>query len=136
MTENTAMTEEINYLEKTLKELKNGVVPCWKRPGSPVPEIAGTIIITNFVDYSIVHHSGKRRDISPLTDDIPLEKRNELKYKNLRKNLLEIFRDDMAYSSSKNCYIRVKIENHTSSYDLYRKYADVLKSLHIVLVNE
>lgn len=149
--ENLKMKREITFLEKTLKKLKNGVVPCWKRPGSPVPEIAGTIIIRNFVDYSIVHHSGTirnfvdhsivhhsgfRRDISALADETSTENSEEAKYSNLKKVLTEVFKDDMKYARSKNCYIRVKIENHTNSYNLYRKYADVLKALKIVLVNE
>jgi len=134
--ENLKMKKDITFLEKTLKKLKNGVVPCWKRPGSPVPEIAGTIIIRNFVDYSIVHHSGFRRDISALVDETSTENSEEAKYSNLKKVLTEVFKDDMKYARSKNCYIRVKIENHTNSYNLYRKYADVLKALKIVLVNE
>ncbi len=134
--ESVSMKKEIEFLENTLKELKNGVVPCCKRPDSPVPEIAGTIIIKNFIEYSLVHHSGQKLDILSLAEDIPAEEREEMKYKNLRENLLKMFHKDMAYSKSKNCYIRVKIENHTSSYTLYRKYADVLKALRIVLVNE
>ncbi len=135
-TESANMKEEIQFLEDTLKELENGVVPCWKRPDSPVPEIAGTIIIRNFARYTIVHHSGSKRDISALEDETPTENREEAKYNYLKKVLAEIFKDDMAYATSKNCYIRVKIENHTSSYALYRKYAAVLKTLRIVLVNE
>ena len=135
-TEAANMKEEIQFLEDTLKELENGVVPCWKRPDSPVPEIAGTIIIRNFIEYSIVHHTGSKRDISALEEDIAPETREEAKYNNLKKVLTQVFKDDMAYAASKNCYIRVKIENHTSSYALYRKYADVLKAMRIVLVNE
>ena len=135
-TEATSMKEEIKFLEDTLKELENGVVPCWKRPDSPVPEIAGTIIIRNFVEYTIVHHSGGKRDISALEEETSTENREEAKYNNLKKVLTQVFKDDMAYAASKNCYIRVKIENHTSSYSLYRKYADVLKAMRIVLVNE
>ena len=135
-TEAIGMKEEIQFLEDTLKELENGVVPCWKRPDSPVPEIAGTIIIRNFVEDTIVHHSGSKRDISALEDETPAENREEAKYIYLEKMLTEMFKEDMAYAVSKNCYIRVKIENQTSSYALYRKYADVLKALKIVLVNE
>jgi hypothetical protein len=135
-TEAAGMKEEIQFLEDTLKELENGVVPCWKRPDSPVPEIAGTIIIRNFIEYSIVHHTGSKRDISVLDYETPSENREEAKYIYLKKVLTEIFKDDMAYAASKNCYIRVKIENHTSSYALYRKYADALKAMKIVLVNE
>ncbi len=135
-TEAANMKEEILFLENTLKELENGVVPCWKRPDSPVPEIAGTIIIQNYVEYTIVHHTGSKRDSSVLDEDITEENREEAKYNYLKRVLAEIFKDDMAYAASKNCYIRVKIENHTSSYDLYRKYAAVLKTLRIVLVNE
>jgi len=134
--ETLKMKGKITSLEKTLKELKNGVVPCWKRPDAPVPEIAGTIIIRNFVEYSIVHHSGTRLDISALEDESFAENREEAKYSNLKKILTKVFKKDMAYAASKNCYIRVKIENHTSSYALYRKYADVLKAMSIVLVNE
>ena len=135
-TDAESMKDEILFLENTLKDLENGVVPCWKRPDSPVPEIAGTIIIRNFVEYTIVHHSGLSRAVSDLPEGTALENRGEAKYKYLQKILIEVFKDDMAYAASKNCYIRVKIENHTSSYDLYRKYADVLKALKIVLVNE
>ena len=135
-TEAAGMKKEIQFLEDTLKELENGVVPCWKRPDSPVPEIAGTIIIRNFARYTIVHHSGSKRDISALDDETPSENREETKYIYLKKVLTEMFKEDMAYAASKNCYIRVKIENHTSSYALYRKYADVLKEMKIVLVNE
>ncbi len=135
-TEAANMKEEILFLENTLKELENGVVPCWKRPDSPVPEIAGTIIIQNYVEYTIVHHTGSKRDISALEGETPSENREETKYIYLKKVLTEMFKEDMAYAASKNCYIRVKIENHTSSYALYRKYADVLKAMRIVLVNE
>ncbi|MCK5675325.1 MAG: hypothetical protein KAH95_18225, partial [Spirochaetales bacterium] len=112
-TEAAAMKEEIQFLEDTLKELENGVVPCWKRPDSPVPEIAGTIIIRNFIDYTIVHHSGNKRDISVLDEDTTAENREEAKYNHLKKVLTQVFKEDMAYAASKNCYIRVKIENHT-----------------------
>ncbi len=135
-TEAESMKKEILFLEDTLKELENGVVPCWKRPDSPVPEIAGTIIIRNFIEYTVVHHSGLSRDISELPEGTGLENREEAKYEYLQKILTEVFKDDRAYAASKNCYIRLKIENHTSSYALYRKYADVLKTLKIVLVNE
>ncbi|MDA3937810.1 MAG: hypothetical protein PF693_00680 [Spirochaetia bacterium] len=135
-TEAESMKEEIEFLENTLKELENGVVPCWKRPDSPVPEIAGTIIIQNFIEYTVAHHSGLSKNISELPEGTALDNREEAKYEYLQKLLTEVFKDDMAYAASKNCYIRLKIENHTSSYDLYRKYADVLKTLKIVLVNE
>ena len=130
------MEKEIRFLEDTLKDLENGVVACWKRPESLIPAIAGTIVIRNFFDISVVHHSGRRVEFDTKAAELSIDVTSENREKILELILADLFEEDMNYASLKNCYIRVSIENHTSSYALYRNFGNVLKKIGIVLVNE
>lgn len=53
----SGLKKETEFLQKMLDEKKDGAVPCWKRPDSPVPKEAGTVIIHSMFSYTVRHHS-------------------------------------------------------------------------------
>lgn len=120
------LTTEVNFLNELLAEKRYGVVPCWKRPEGVVPPVAGTVTI-NFSDEFVLkrNSSGRAVTVRPSYDE--------------RKQVLEValsrlFASDLAYAESKNCYLRVTIENNTGSFHIYSDVLDVLGSLGFVVV--
>lgn len=121
------LKQETEFLQKMLDEKKDGAVPCWKRPDSPVPEIAGTVVIHSTFLYTVQHHKKGEREVM-ITDSGKAEEQ-------LKEVLRQVFWEDTAYAGKKKCYVRVKIVNETNDYSLYKNLASVFKSLGIVVVN-
>ncbi|ORC37392.1 hypothetical protein B4O97_04160 [Marispirochaeta aestuarii] len=122
------LTEEVNYLNEVLAEKENAVVPCWRRPDKAIPEVAGVIAIHSSTIYTLTRNPGDDRDAFAA----PPETRDTI----LKTRTAAFFKEELAYAREKNCYIRVRIENHTNDFSLYKGMAQVLAGLGIVVVNE
>jgi hypothetical protein len=114
-------------IKAILDEKEKGVVPCWKREDSPVPEVAGVIVINSDGVYTISHYSKGVKTVEA-------EKPEEI-YLSAYEIISRLFKNDMEYAADKNCYIRMQIINKTNGFEEYRKFASVLKDLGIVLIN-
>ncbi|WP_319561456.1 hypothetical protein [Marispirochaeta sp.] len=122
------LTEEVNYLNEVLAEKENAVVPCWRRPDKTIPEVAGVITIHSSTIYTLTRIPGKDRDAFAA----PLETRDMI----LKTRTEAFFREEITYAREKNCYIRVRIENNTNDFSVYKGMAQILAGLGIVVVNE
>ena len=116
-----SLKKETAFLQKMLDEKKDGAVPCWKRPDAKIPKIAGKVIIHSIFFFTVQNHAKTGMDTAE---------------SGLKKTILQSFKEDMAYAHKRKCYIRVKIINKTNDYSLYKKVAEKVKALDIVVVNE
>jgi hypothetical protein len=112
-------------LEKRIYELENGNVPCWKRPGGTIPEVAGRIIILDSTSFMIWHYESG----NTLVQAISRNARSDV----LRENLGRLFSSSLVYADVMNCYIRVEIENRTMSYPLYEELEAIVTSMGMVI---
>lgn len=125
-----ALEDEVAHLEEVLAEKENSIVPCWKRPGSPIPEIAGVLTVSGRTDYVLTHYNSGALRIEGLTGNPETD--NPL----IERQLAGIFGFDIAYANARNCYVRVRIENETNDFSLYKAAAENFKRVGLVVVNE
>ncbi|MBF9018477.1 MULTISPECIES: hypothetical protein [unclassified Oceanispirochaeta] len=125
-----------NYLivKARLDELENGVVPCWKRPDSPIPPVIGEIIIESPRLIRISSYKGK--DQSLVISSGESEGSQQAAFNTLRQMLRSRYKEEFDTAGDENCYLRMRILNQTERYSLYQQSAAVLKSLGIVVVQE
>ena len=126
-----SLQAENMIIKARLEELEGGVIPCWKRPGSPVPELVGQIIIDSPRMIRIIPYRGREKSILLSGDDSGTQG-----FASLKAYLLKQYDSEKKYASENNCYLRIKVINHTERYSLFQETAAVLKSLNIVVVQE
>ncbi|OQY34672.1 MAG: hypothetical protein B6241_03790 [Spirochaetaceae bacterium 4572_59] len=131
LSQNESLIEEVDDLSFRLAEKENAVMPCWKRPDSLIPEIVGTIIIEGSRMIRFSHYSREETVLTLSREDSTFG----LSIK-VRAVLLKQFQWEREYAAQRNCYLRMKIINHTERYSLYQEVAEVLNGLGIVVVQE
>lgn len=127
--ENERLAEEVAFLEDMLEELRHGVVPCWRRPDSDIPMVAGRVVIHDETTFTAV--SGTGGSSVEIEADEPPEARSELE-----DAMREGLHDDLSYAGEKNCYLRIAIDNRTNDYELYDEVASIITDAGMVVARE
>jgi hypothetical protein len=122
----TGLKEDINILNELLAEKENGVVPCWRRPEGVIPPLVGTIIIEGRYSILVSRDSDKSAAELVLEDDGRKEAIQAL--------LRDLFAAELSFSREKNCYLRIRIENRTDSFNFYQEAADAASKAGIIVV--
>ena len=128
MEENASLIADNMILKARIEELEGGVIPCWKRPDSPIPELVGTIIIDSPRLIRVIPDNGSEKSIL-LSPDSPHQG-----FLVLKETLIDQYKTLRGFAARNNCYLRMEVINHTERYSLYQEAAAVLKSLNIVVV--
>ena len=123
-----SLKQEVSFLNEILAEKENAVVPCWRRPDQTIPEIVGSITILSATRYSLERSSDGTVMAFAATQS--------MRDKVMEEKILSLFAIERAYAAEKNCYIRMRIENRTNDFSLYKGMAEVLARVGVVLVNE
>jgi hypothetical protein len=136
----TSLKEENQALLIRLEEAEAelGPTPCWQRPESPIPPITAELIIESTRTIRIVSYKGEDQVILLTQSNLEGTHSSDGKagFLMLEQALKKRFAWEREYASGQNCYIRMKIINHTERYSLYQESASVLKKLGIVVVQE
>lgn len=119
---------EVAFLNEMLAEYRHGVVPCWRRPDTIVPPVAGRIVIHHRDRYSI------RR--TGAAEAVVLDTEPSTMATDLEEVIRTDFADQMQYAAENRCYVRIGVKNETNSFRFYQDVVDVVRRTAMVVVNE
>lgn len=120
-----SLEKEVVFLYEMLEEYRHGVVPCWRRPDSPVSPLIGAITIRSLSRYEILRTGSSEERVLAGT-------RREIE-ENLRETLPVLFREELAYAGANRCYLRISVRNETNLFSLYEKVVEVVSGHNMVV---